>query len=238
MKDKWLKENLEEIVKTSNTQKECLEKLGIRCAGGNGKTLKKYIDLYNLDTTHFNKNYDRMVELSKSKKIQTKDILTVNSTYHRSHLKERLYKEGLKERKCEMCGQDEEWNGKKMSLILDHINGIHNDNRLENLRIVCPNCNATLDTHCGKNEKKIKYYCECGNEKNKDSKHCKKCSSKKNRKVKERPSYERLKIEVKRVGYSATGRKYGVSDNTIRKWLKTYEDNKNCPDVEKWKEHR
>ena len=40
---------------------------------------------------------------------------------------------------------------KKMSLILDHINGIHNDNRIENLRIVCPNCNATLDTHAGKN---------------------------------------------------------------------------------------
>lgn len=53
-----------------------------------------------------------------------------------------------------MCGQGEEWNGKKMSLILDHINGVHNDNRLENLRIVCPNCNATLDTHCGKNNKK------------------------------------------------------------------------------------
>jgi hypothetical protein len=47
-----------------------------------------------------------------------------------------------------MC-QGEEWVGKKMSLILDHINGVNNDNRIEN-RIVCPNCNATLDTHCGK----------------------------------------------------------------------------------------
>lgn len=51
------------------------------------------------------------------------------------------------------CGQGEEWMGKKMSLILDHINGVHDDNRIQNLRIVCPNCNATLDTHCGKNVK-------------------------------------------------------------------------------------
>ena len=58
------------------------------------------------------------------------------------------YKEGIKKRKCELCGQGEEWNGKHMSLILDHINGNPNDNRLENLQIVCPNCNATLPTHC------------------------------------------------------------------------------------------
>ena len=71
-----------------------------------------------------------------------------NSTFGTTHLKERLYNEGIKERKCELCGQGEYWQGKKMSLILDHINGVHNDHRLDNLRVLCPNCNATLDTHC------------------------------------------------------------------------------------------
>ena len=61
-----------------------------------------------------------------------------------------LFEEGLKERRCEMCGQDENWHGRTMSLILDHINGVPDDNRLENLRIVCPNCAATLETHCGR----------------------------------------------------------------------------------------
>ena len=91
------------------------------------------------------KNYSRKI------KIPLKDILVPNSHYSRSSLKKRLYDEGIKCKKCELCGQGEEWNGKHMSLILDHINGIWNDNRLENLRIVCPNCNATLPTHCGKN---------------------------------------------------------------------------------------
>jgi hypothetical protein len=89
--------------------------------------------------------------------------------------------------------------GKKMSLILDHINGINNDNRIENLRIVCPNCNATLDTHCRGNKKsneKNKKYCECGKEIFKSSIKCKKCDSIKQRKV-ERPSLEQLKEDIK-----------------------------------------
>lgn len=51
---------------------------------------------------------------------------------------------------CELCGQDEIWHGRRMSLILDHVNGVRDGNRIENLNIVCPNCAATLPTHCGK----------------------------------------------------------------------------------------
>lgn len=109
-----------------------------------------------------------------------------------------------------------------MSLILDHINGDNTDNRIENIRILCPNCNATLPTHCrGK----------CGLEKIKqkelDRKN-KKISNnqiinfKKKRKI-ERPPYEKLVKEIKNTSYLAVGRKYGVSDNAIRKWVKIYE---------------
>ena len=76
-----------------------------------------------------------------------------NSSYRSTDsLKKRLYKEGIKERVCEKCGQDENWKGEHISLILDHINGVNNDNRIENLRILCPNCNATLETHCKGNK--------------------------------------------------------------------------------------
>ena len=150
----WTKDNLESIINQSKTQIEVLNKLGLRTAGGNFNTLRKYIKLFDLDTSHFINKYDMMVKISINKKIKLSEILIEKSKYNRTQLKKRLYGEGIKEKKCELCGQDENWNGKHMSLILDHINGIYNDNRIENLRIVCPNCNATLDTHCGKNCRK------------------------------------------------------------------------------------
>ncbi len=154
---KFERDNLKKIVDESNSIKEVLIKLGLRDAGGNYKTFHKYVLEYKISTTHFKTKdeiYKETLAVSVNKmKIPLNEILVTGSTYNRGHLKSRLYKEELKERKCELCGQGEEWNGKKMSLILDHINGVHNDNRLENLRIVCPNCNATLDTHCGKNIK-------------------------------------------------------------------------------------
>jgi len=215
------KEILENLIKESRTYTETLKKLGLRAAGGNFKTLKNNIEKYKLDVTHFDAANVRKEKLGDYQKLFIKkelsECLIENSTYNRCQLKERLYNEGFKEKKCELCGQDENWNGGKMSLILDHINGVWNDNRIENLRIVCPNCNATLPTHCGKqkskyrkdeyrkkiNENKIQYYLS-------------------KRKV-ERPEYQVLIKEIDEIGYSATGRKYGVSDNAIRKWIKTYE---------------
>src|SRR3954451_3875077 len=92
------------------------------------------------------------------------EVLVENSSYSRGSLKARLYAEGLKERRCELCGQGEEWFGARMSLILDHINGDATDNRLENLQIVCPNCAATLETHCGRNKanQEPRACAECG----------------------------------------------------------------------------
>ena len=222
--ERWNKEVIESIISESNTQKEVLIKLGLRSAGSNFKTLKKYIELYKISTSHFKKSYDVMVNFAKLNKIPICEVLIENSSYSRAELKKRLYSEKILYPICCLCGQDENWNGMKISLILDHINGIHNDNRIENLRIVCPNCNAGLDTFAGKNTKRIKKinFCGCGNRIDKAAEKCIKCQSFQRRKV-ERPSYEILKAEVESYGYSSIGRKYGVSDNCIRKWIKYYE---------------
>lgn len=214
------KEFIQKVVNDSVSYKESLIKMGLRAAGGNYKILKKYINLYGVSISHF----ESVEEVSKRNllrdKIPLDEILVENSTYSRKSLKIRLYDAKILERKCCLCGQDENWNGMKISLILDHINGIHNDNRIENLRIVCPNCNAGLDTFAGKNLQKKVYYCECGREILKQSSKCISCLGLEKRKV-ERPTIGELLKDIQEIGYSATGRKYGVSDNAIRKWIKT-----------------
>jgi hypothetical protein len=112
------------------------------------------------------------------------------------------------------------------------------DNRLENLRIACPNCAASFDTHCGRNKNR-KYEprscAQCGTEfapKYAQQRHCSlRCGHMServrgpkpdSRKV-ERPPYEQLMQEIAETNYSAVGRKYGVSDNAIRKWVRAYE---------------
>jgi hypothetical protein len=157
-------------------------------------------------------------------------------TYDRSGLKRRLYDCGLKERRCELCGQ-ELWNGKRIGLILDHINGVRDDNRLENLRIVCPNCAAGLDTDCGRRnrvEVEPRACARCTRQfvpKYPQQRYCSaECGRRWDRRGRkrpgarrvERPAYEQLLREIEELGYLAVGRRYGVSDNAIRKWVRDY----------------
>jgi len=213
IKDKYKKDKIEKIIKESNNIGEALDKLNLRRAGGNYSVIKKYINLYNIDTSHFNSKNTIFNVIENFVKKPIDVYLVENSKASRSNVKRRLLQEGILENVCVLCGQDENWNGMKISLILDHINGIYNDNRIENLRIVCPNCNAGLDTHAGKN----------ANKKNKEIKSDEEIKKNNKRRKVERPSYDILINEISLMGYSATGRKYGVSDNAVRKWRKQYE---------------
>ena len=213
VKLKYQKDNLTEIVKNSKSISDVINKLGLRNAGGNFKTIKNYIEIYKIDITHFETDDLRIVklkELSKENKIDLNLILVENSTYNRTSLKKRLVGENVLEYKCEKCSNMGEWLGEKITLQLDHKNGIFNDNRIENLRFLCPNCHSQTDTFAGKKMKKEK----------KQSSDLNMYLSR--RKV-ERPSYFILIEEVKNNGYTKTGKKYGVSDNSVRKWIKHYE---------------
>jgi len=215
--------NITDIIKTSKNKHDVLKKLGWDTRTAGYRKLNKFIIENNINISHFEtrlEQYQRTKNILISGiKYSLEDILVSGSTYENtSALKKRLYKENIKKPICEKCGQDEWWHGEKISLILDHINGIHNDNRIENLRIVCPNCEYTLATHCRNiNKQKVNKKLSPDIKKLK-----KKDQSIKARKT-ERPPYELLKQQVKYIGYVATSKKYGVSDNAIRKWLRFYE---------------
>lgn len=223
MRKKWSESDIE-ILKSnyhrgpkqeSFSFAEVFRKLNKSKSGNGYAYLRRFIIKNNIDISHF-QPWKNNGTFQEKKNIQF--YLIEGSNITSSHLKTKLYEQGLKQRICEKCGQDENWNGEKISLILDHINGVSNDNRLENLRILCPNCNATLPTHCrgSKGLKKKK------NESKEVFTDIQKKSQLNQRKV-QRPSYEQLLLEISELGFVNTGKKYNVSDNSIRKWIKMYE---------------
>jgi len=191
--------NLNEFKKIVNESKsfsEVSRKLYGNSYYGNRQTIKKRIIDFDIDISHFNFKPTGSEYHRRFTKTPLSEVLISGSTYNTKNLKRRLYDEGLKERICEKCGQDEWWYGEKMGLILDHINGDNTDNRLKNLRILCPNCNATLPTHGGKNIKckpkgnLIQYKPMTKEEKKEHNKN----RSLNQRHVK-RPPYEQLKVD-------------------------------------------
>lgn len=219
----------------STNWSQALRLLGLRAAGGNHTVLKKWASTWDIPTDHFTPCAFVGRHL-QTERIPLEAILVEGSNYTRTSLKKRLYENGLKTRACESCGQGELWRGLRMTLILDHINGVHDDNRLENLRILCPNCAATLPTHCSRNLPK-KVCPTCGEEFRKggrrqrfcsqrcwhSSPECRAAKARAWRRKVERPSHAQLLADVAAMSWLAVGAKYGVSDNAARKWLRRYE---------------
>jgi hypothetical protein len=228
---------LRAAVAASQSYSAVLRRLGMRAAGGNHGTIRKYVALWGISVDHFDPHATQRRRAGRPAATAQPlaEILVEHSTYSRGHLKERLFREGVKVRVCELCGQDETWRGRRMAMILDHINGVADDHRLENLQIVCPNCAATLDTHCGRQNRKDRACVRCGTvfrPRTLAQRHCSKaCGIRASsghgprpdlRKV-VRPPYNHLVREIHAMGWEAVGRRYGVSGNAVRKWVRQYE---------------
>jgi hypothetical protein len=211
-------EELKKLVSENTSIAGILRNMGYSSVtGGLHKQLKERILKQQIDYSHFKSGGVG----GNKEEIPIEKILIQNSSFHRGHLKERILKEKLLKYECAICGQPPEWNNKPLTLVIDHINGINNDDRLHNLQFLCPNCNSQTFTFCGRNVKKnaTKNYCSCKKEISKGSLHCVACNNKLLR-HNERPPIEIIIDQVRNIGYSATAKLYSVSDNAIRKWVK------------------
>lgn len=143
------KEELETFLNESKTFDEFMKKLGYSGNRGNSiNGVKAHLDKLGLDYSKFSSNNWCA---HSHPKYDLNEILVENSAYsNHTKLKQRIIREGLLEWSCAICGINE-WNGKPLVLQLDHINGNNRDNRIENLRFLCPNCHSQTDTFCRKN---------------------------------------------------------------------------------------
>jgi 5-methylcytosine-specific restriction endonuclease McrA len=142
---------LTEAVRGSRSLAQVLIKLGFEPGGGRQQTLKRRIEQLRLDTSHFvGQAWRRGSRIPVVPRRPLHDLLIARRLVRTNTLKKRLIRDGLKEPRCEMCARDT-WNGHPIPLELDHVNGKRDDNRLENLRVLCPNCHAQTDTYRGRN---------------------------------------------------------------------------------------
>ena len=150
MKHKFDRKKFSELVKKSQSMGHLLEMLGIVKAGGNYATMKNRIHQWNIDISHWEKGQRERqgylnTKLNLLKRIPLSEILVEYTTYGSNHLRKRLIKEGIFERKCYKCNNTQ-WMELPITLELEHINGKKTDCRRENLTLLCPNCHSQTPT--------------------------------------------------------------------------------------------
>ena len=149
---RWTVQQLGDAVKLSTSFRQVLGILGLIPAGGNYVQIQRAVKMHGYDTNHFTgKGWSRGKIIPREPVYTTKQLLVKKGTFQSHKLKKRLFADGLKQPQCELCGWAELSKDGRVPLELDHINGDRYDNRLVNLRILCPNCHSLQPTHRGRN---------------------------------------------------------------------------------------
>ena len=220
--DNYSKEEFEKIAKESKTIPDFLKNLGYKSDSTKTRdVLMRKVNEYNLDISH-------LKQRPESIKRSEENIFIENSTASQHTLRNWYKKGNYTPYICSICGQEPLWQGKELTLILDHINGSNHDDRLENLRWVCPNCNQQLETTGFKKmrtvEKEKNYCVDCGKEIAEGSIRCIPCAGKNKRVPLEEMvvTREELKNLIRTTSFTQIGNKFGVSDNAVRKWCDKY----------------
>lgn len=140
------------IVQESSNFAEVLRKITPYIGGEARNSLKRRLVADGISTTHFNRTITKNI----NRKIENCDMFVCNSPHTRSVIKRRIIRDKLLPYRCSKCECQAIWNNEPLTMVLDHINGIPNDHRIENLRFLCPNCNSQTPTFAGRNTKRVR----------------------------------------------------------------------------------
>lgn len=202
-------ENFKKVVQNSNCYADICRNLGLRRQGGYYRTIKRRILKENINISHFIPLSQRLSKAANFNWISKESFLqrlNDGEKFCDDTLKKKIIEFDMLPFKCSECNLGNIWNGKRLVLQLDHIDGIHTNNKISNLRWMCPNCHSQTVTFCGKH-KKTKIQIKTSHKFINPSK---------------RPPKETLIKDINSLSFLAIGRKYGVSDNAVRKWCKFY----------------
>lgn len=168
----WTDEDLRAACREAVCKSDVLRALGLSTYGGNFRTVQKYMDRLGLSLEGTGSH---TYSEERRGKIPLSEILVQGSDYKSHSLKKRLIEEGILKESCFKCSTGAKWEGEPLSLHLDHINGDSTDHRLENLRILCPNCHSQTPTYAGKRLRLPPKLCRCGAQIQRTSTTCRPC---------------------------------------------------------------
>ena len=150
----WTDDELALAVEKSRSYRAVLTELSLVPAGGNYDQIKRRIGELSISTSHFSgKGWNVGMKFVPRPAVPVELLLTEDSNVQSYKLKTKLFARGLKKPRCELCGWAKKAQDGRIPVELDHVNGNSKDNRLENLRILCPNCHSLQATHRGKNKR-------------------------------------------------------------------------------------
>lgn len=224
----------EEEINQASSAKALLEQVGLRPFTGNYRTLRKKLGSLGID-------YDAFVRRGRAKRTQSngrrrpvRELLKPGQLLY-SRIRARLFEEGILVERCSGCGIGPEWNGQPLVLQIDHVNGDAYDSRLENLRVLCPNCHSQTPTWGARRSKAPPKKCpSCGTTIYRRSAKCRSCAGSDPEVIRKReagqrratkikwPAGKKLAQLVKESNYEAVGRKLGVSGNAVRNRLRRH----------------